>query len=327
MYDVICLGSATIDIFLTIHQRLKSVSYGSKVLVKDLEIFTGGGGTNAAVALSRLGLKVGFLGKVGDDHNGEMILKELEKEKVRVLKTKLSKEHMTSLSMILKSELEQDRVIYTYKGASDDLGWNDVGKLETKWIYLGTLLGKSFRTAERLVGFCKKNKIKVMFNPSTYLAAKGTDYLKRILSGTNIIVLNKSEAKLLLKTKKNNIKFLLKKLKEKIKDVVVITEGAKGVHVYDGKFMYSMGSHKIKVMHTAGAGDAFNSGFLAGIAKGLGVEKALELGMAESASVIQKYGTKNGLVNYNQALKFIKSHKKNILKVLRNQKISGTSKN
>jgi len=314
MFDVICLGSATIDIFLTIHQRLKSVSYGSKVLVKDLEMFTGGGGTNAAVALSRLGLRTGFLGKVGDDHNGEMILKELEKEKIKVLKTKLSKKHMTSLSMILKSELEQDRVIYTYKGASDDLGW-EFGKLNTKWIYLGTLLGKSFKTAEKLVSFCQKNKIKVLFNPSTYLAAKGTGYLKRILSGTNIIVLNKSEAKLLLKTKKNNIKFLLKKLKEKVKEIVVITEGAKGVHVYDGDYMYSMDSHKVKVVHTAGAGDAFNSGFLAGIVKGLGVEKALELGMAESASVIQKYGTKNGLVNYNQALKFIKSQKRKIKKV------------
>lgn len=315
MFDVICLGSATIDIFLTIHQRLKSVSYGSKVLVKDLEMFTGGGGTNAAVALSRLGLNVGFLGKVGDDHNGEMILKELEKEKVKVLKTKLSKKHMTSLSMILKSELEQDRVIYTYKGASDDLGSDDVGKLATKWIYFGTLLGKSFKTAEKLVGFCQKKGIKVLFNPSTYLAAKGTGYLRKILAGTNIIVLNKSEAKLLLRTRNNNIKFLLKELKEKVKEIVVVTEGAKGVHVYDGDYMYSMGSYKVKVVHTAGAGDAFNSGFLAGIAKGLDVERALELGMAESASVIQKYGTKNGLVGYNQALKFIKSHKKKISKV------------
>ncbi len=314
MFDVICLGSATIDIFLTIHQRLKSVSYGSKVLVKDLEMFTGGGGTNAAVALSRLGLNVGFLGKVGNDHHGEMVLKELKKEKVKVIKTKPSQKHRTSLSMILKSELEKDRIIYTYKGASDDLEW-EFGQLKTKWIYLGTLLGKSFKTAEKLVDYCQKNKIKVLFNPSTYLAAKGTKYLKRVLSGTNIIILNKSEAKLLLKTKNNNIKFLLKKIKQKVEDMAIITEGDEAVHVYDGKFMYSMKAHKVKVVHTAGAGDAFNSGFLAGLIKGLGIEKSLELGMVESASVIQRYGTKNGLVNYNQALKFIKSHKKKISKV------------
>lgn len=315
MFDVICLGSATVDIFLTIHERLKSVSYGSKVLVKDLEMFTGGGGTNSAAALSRLGLRVGFLGKIGDDHNGEMVLDDLKKEKVKVLKTKFSREHMTSLSMILKSEQEEDRVIYTYKGASDDLEWGDVGKLKTKWVYLGTLLGKSFKTAEKLVGFCKKNKIKVLFNPSTYLAAKGTGYLRKILSGTNIIILNKEEAKLILKTKKNDVKYLLKKLKEKVEDIAVITEGEKGVHVFDGEYIYSMKAHKVKVVHTAGAGDAFNSGFLAGVVRSLGVEKSLELGMAESASVIQKYGTKNGLVSYNQALKFIKSHKKKISKV------------
>jgi len=314
MFDVICLGSATIDIFLTIHQKLKSVSYGSKVLVRDLEMFTGGGGTNAAVAFSRLGLRTGFLGKVGDDHHGEMILKDLKKEKVKVIGTKASKAHMTSLSMILKSELEKDRVIYTYKGASDDLSWNDFDELKTKWIYLGTLLGKSFKTAEKLVGYCQKKGIKVLFNPSTYLAAKGKD-LKKILNGVDILILNKSEAKLMLKAKKNGIGFLLKKLKEKVKDIVVVTEGSKGVHVFDGEFKYSMPAHKMKVIHTAGAGDAFNCGFLAGLVRNLGVERALELGMAESASVVGYYGTKNNLLSYNQALKFIKSHKKKIVKV------------
>lgn len=314
-YDVICLGSATIDIFLTIHEHLKSVSYGSKVLVKDLEMFTGGGGTNAAVALSRLGLKVGFLGKVGDDHHGDMVLDDLKKEKVSIISTKPSKKHMTSLSMILKSDQEKDRVIYTYKGASDDLGWEDVKALKTKWVYLGTLLEKSFKTAEKLADYCQKNKIKVLFNPSTYLAKKGTSYLKTILKNTNILILNRSEAQLLTKNKTSNTILLLKQLKKIIKDIVIITDGSKTLHAYDGNQIYSLTPHKVKVVHTAGAGDAFNSGFLAGLIKTNNLETALQYGLAESASVIQLYGTKNGLLTQPQILKFIKSHKTKIIQV------------
>ena len=54
---------------------------------------------------------------------------------------------------------------------------------------------------------------------------------------------------------------------------------------------------------------AFTSGFLAGIIHKNDFKHALELGMANAASVLQYYGTKNNLLTYNQAIRFIKTHK------------------
>ena len=83
MYDVITVGSATVDAMAcTEHcetlkgkQRNKFIAYpiGAKILVEDLILTIGGGGTNTAVALSRLGHKVAFIGKIGTKYNSKRI--------------------------------------------------------------------------------------------------------------------------------------------------------------------------------------------------------------------------------------------------------------
>jgi ribokinase len=315
MFDAITIGSATVDVFADISKGLKEVKPGDKVLVTELKFETGGGGVNSAAALSRLGLKTAFLGKLGHDHNAFKILHELKKEKVEIIKTKPS-DKRTSYSFILESKKDKDRVIYTYKGASDDLLINEINldALNTKWIYMATMLGKSFKTCERIADFAKKKGIKLLFNPSSYLAAQGRNKLKKILDAASVLVLNKSEAKLLLNTENNSIPYLLKSLWKLGPDIVVVTEGSRGMHAYDGKLSYFMEAYSVKVVSVAGAGDAFSSGFLAGIIKKADISHALELGMANAASVIQYYGTKNRLLSYKEALQFVKKHRKKIIK-------------
>ena len=314
MYDVITLGSATIDVFPVISKKLHDVKLGEKVLVDKIAFETGGGGVNSAAGLSRMGLKTAFLGKLGHDHNAFKILHELKKEKVSVIKTDAS-EYPTSYSVIMNSSLERDRIIFTYKGASDHLRYSEIKKssLNTKWMYMATMLGESLKTCKKLAKFASKNNIKIMFNPSTYLAKKGKLALRPILNATTILVLNKEEAKLLLKTKKNYIPYLLQELRRLGPKVVVVTEGNKGVAVFDGTNIYSMKAYDVKVMSTAGAGDAFASGFLAGILHKKDIAHALELGMANASSVVQYFGTKNKLLTYRQALKFISKRKENVL--------------
>ena len=74
MYDIITIGSASIDVFVKAkndvekHKGHYDILYhlGEKELVDKINFSTGGDGTNTAVAFSRLGLKTGFIGVVGD---------------------------------------------------------------------------------------------------------------------------------------------------------------------------------------------------------------------------------------------------------------------
>lgn len=316
MLDVVCVGSATKDVFLTIHQKIRSITYGSKVLIKQLEIHTGGGGSNAAVALSKFGLKVGYLGKTGDDEAGRIIRRELKENNITILNKNKSK-LPTDQAFILNSDQEEDRIIYVYKGSSEDLKIKEIPKkIKTKWFYLGTLLGKSFSVLVYLSRYAQKNNQKILFNPSTYLANQGKKRLKEILKTTDLLILNKEEANLLLKTKKKEGLYLLKKIKKEIKGSVVITNGSKKIYALHQRKIYSLQPPRVKVVHTAGAGDAFNSGLLAGLIKGYSFSKALQLGQANALAVIQQIGTKNKLLKEKEAKEMIKKSK---IKVFENE--------
>jgi len=315
--DVICIGSATVDKFLTVKESIAHLHLGDKILVKDQIIHSGGGATNTAAALTQMGLKTAIITKLGNDHYADFLLKDLKKYKISNLIINKSKRH-TDSSTIVSSKQDKDRIIMVHKDASLDLTTKDLDfkKIKTtKWIYLATLMGKSEQTAKKIAQFAKKNNIKVIFNPSAYLAKQGKNKLKVFLSASEIIILNKEEAQYLLKDKKSKIKNLLIKLSKLGPKKVIITDGKKLLWAYDGNNFYSSKAPNVKVIHTAGAGDAFSSGFLAGIVKSYSMEKAIQLGQANASSVVQHLGTKNKLLTEKAALSFIKRHKIKVKKI------------
>lgn len=316
MYDAIAVGSATLDVFArTKYSELIKIidpkgetdllafPSGSKILIDEIQFTTGGGGTNTAVALSRLGHKVAFLGKLGEGTNSDFIHKNLAKEKIELLCA--HGKGNAGYSVILDT-LEHDRTILAYKGANDGLRQKDIPykKLKARWLYFSAMMDESFRTQEKLAEFAQKNKIKIAFNPSSYLAEKGTNYLKNILSRTELLVLNKEEACLIVG--QQPIESLLSRLRNSGPRIVVITDGKKELYVIDEYHIYSAKPPFVKIVDATGAGDAFAASFLSGIIRGKSIEFAIKLGIANAQSVVSHYGAKNILLGYNGAMKAMK---------------------
>src|SRR3989338_9712047 len=166
-YDVLCVGSATVDTFLTIEQSFSSLKLGDKVLVKSVYKRSGGGATNSASALVRLGLKVKTATKVCNDDDGNFVLKELTADGVENICHARSKQQ-TDLATIISSTKEKDRIILVHKGASTDLSAKDFhpSQVNPSWIYLATLAGKSLQVAYEIAELAGKKGIKLLFNPS-----------------------------------------------------------------------------------------------------------------------------------------------------------------
>lgn len=319
MYDVITVGSGTIDVFVytdrseSISIKTKDseegfISYpvGSKLLIDNLDFFTGGGGTNSAAALSRLGLKVAYIGKVGNDENGFKILNELKGENVDFLGSiSQNPEEKTGYSVILDS-LERRRTILIYKGTNNSLDFSEINleRLKTKWFYFSSMLGKSFKTLEKLSNFASRNKIKICFNPSNYLCEKGKQYIKNILKNTQILILNKEEASLLVR--KGEPLEKIRSLKKLGPEIAIITNGENPVYGADNSGIYfKIFPQNIKVVEATGAGDSFFSSFLAGMIKTGDTELSLKLAIANSRSVLKFKGSKRKLLTYDEALKEI----------------------
>ena len=167
-------------------EELLAYPAGSKLLIKELNFLTGGGGTNTAVCFSRLGLNVGYLGKVGKGTNSGLIIKRLRKEKVKFVGVKSN--YHAGYSIILETR-GGDRTILTYKGANNHLNLKEINKkkLKTKWFYFSSMIGKSYETQEKIARYAKENNIKIAFNPSNYLAEKGQGFLKKLLENIEFL--------------------------------------------------------------------------------------------------------------------------------------------
>src|SRR3989344_666247 len=263
MYDIIAVGSATVDVFVRTSSKDVKIAnlpehdvcypIGSKILIDDLHFDTGGGGTNAAVAFSRLGFKTGWLGKIGHDANSSTILEVTRNEGIDFLGAQ--DDGLAGYSVILEG-IGNDRTILAFKGINDCLGTKDFdwNALNTKWFYFSSMMNTSFKTLEKLAKFAKKQGINYAFNPSTYLAQQGLRNLRKILDGCAVLVLNKEESQFL--TGKIDQKEIFKLLQYYAR-IIVITDGANGASAYDGENIYSILPNKIKVVETTGAGDAF----------------------------------------------------------------------
>lgn len=319
MYDVITVGSSTVDVFAKtkFSELIKIIDSkgetdflayptGAKILIEELNFTTGGGATNTAVALARLGHKAACISKMGCGANAEKIKNHLKREGVDTHLLVQDKKGRTGFSIVLDS-LEHDRTILAFKGSNNDLKFSELklNKIKTKWFYFSTMMGDAFKTTEKLAKFAEKKGIKVAFNASSYLAEKGISYCREILERADIFVLNKEEAASM--TKKDKIEDMLKSL-AKLAKIAVITDSKRAAYVYDREYMYTIKSNKIKVIETTGAGDAFACTFLSGIIKKNNIEFALKLARANAESVIQYHGAKNKLLTYKEALRAIKRY-------------------
>lgn len=314
MYDVISVGSACVDVFAkTNHKSIKAtfnnhkeemIGYpsGSKILMKKLDFFVGGGGTNTAVAFSRLGLHTAYLGNIGHDDNGRLVRDLLKKEKIEFIGT--ISENMTNYSVILDNESD-DRAILVYKDASEKLNLNkiDSHKFQAKWVYFCAM---ELKVLEQFTKEAHKKNINIAFNPSSYLAEKGLSKLKKILERTTMLILNEDEAKLIAGNAP--ITILLHKLSQTGPKIVVITTGPKGASVYYNDHIYDVDSIKTKVVETTGAGDAFGASFLAGVILQNSIIYGLKLATINATSVIKHVGAKNKLLTLHEADKLLKKH-------------------
>lgn len=312
MFDIITFGSASQDVYLESKNFLplkgknfksgKGIcfNFGSKIELEKAMFFSGGGGTNTAATFANLGLKTAYCGMVGNDCFGDVIINELKAMNIDISLVQRTKAQKTNISFILNYP-GADKSIMVYRGASDILQENNIpwAKLKnTKWFYLAPFSGKLAGLTGKLIDYAKANKIKVAFNPGykQLVSLNRKCFLKKV----DILIINKEEASLITKLSYNKEIEIFKKMDKFVPGICVMTKGKDGAVVSDGEYIYSAKSMSKKVVDTTGAGDSFGSGFVSGIAKTNDIVFSIQLGMANSAANLAKFGAKDGLLKLRQ---------------------------
>jgi len=325
MFDIITFGSAAWDVCLKpkkfqvvknnnfVTGRAFCLDLGSKTDAEDIYFFSGGGGTNTAATFVRQGLRTAYCGTIGNDINGKEVINELKNLGINLKFVKRTNLKPTNYSVVLNTGSNKDRTLLAYRGASEVLTKKDIpwGKLKAKWFYLAPFSASLCSLTEDIVNFAYKKKIKIAFNPGSSQLELPKNILERILRNVDILFLNHKEAALITNVSFNKEKEIFKKL-DKMCPGIALMGSDKGITASDGKYLYKAKVSKVKIADRTGAGDAFSSGFVSGYIKTKDIEYGIQLGMANSASCIQKRGAKQGLLRKNKKFKKNKVIKKKL---------------
>ena len=331
MVDIITIGSATMDVFVECDDaNIVSVStkdrksefmsypYGAKVEMSDFASQVGGGGVNTACNFANLGFETFAIFKIGEDIYSEGILDSFKDKKVNLSNIIQRKDTSTGFSIILVS-FQGDRTVLAHRGANAEIKEDEINFKaieDVDFVYIAPLNGNSNKVLEPIIAHAQKHDTKICFNAGTTSIKRGFDHIKKILESAHIVVMNKEEATMTTgiqvrpdtKTEKfsqdvihRDIKTMLKTLKVKDYQIIVITDGNKGAYAFDGEKYYFCPIFPSHVISTLGAGDAFASTFCAALGRTeFDIGRSLMYASVNSSCVVSEFGATEGLATFEQ---------------------------
>jgi sugar/nucleoside kinase (ribokinase family) len=263
-----------------------------------------GNASNVAVGASRLGIKTSMLAAVGNDYYGRQIFDWYRKEGVGTEFMKVNRGKPTNYHFVLNYGPERTILI-----KHEDYVYCDPAHLgSVPWIYFSSIGEHTHAFHEKLAKYLAAHPdTKMAFNPGTFQLKLGAKKLKEIYRRTHVLFVNREEAELILGTKRDDIKFLMRGLRALGPKIVVVTDGPLGAYASDDGSCYFMPPYpdpRPPISRT-GAGDAFSTGFLSGLIFGLSVPEALKWAPIESMHVVQFFGAQTGLLTKPTLLKLL----------------------
>ena len=289
--DVICFGALNVDRLYRVDRIARG---GEERFITGFKECLGGSAANTAVGLARLGLEVGFIGKVGDDREGRLHLRDFEREGVNTHGITVADGERSGVVMGYVDE-RGERALYVDPGANDSIEFKDIDleyASSTKFLHLTSFVGqKPFEAQKRIVKDLPED-VRISFDPGDIYARRGLSSSKPIIKRSIVVLPNESEIELLTGEKYEEGSKTL--IKEGV-GIVAVKLGGNGCYITDGKERYLVEPHKVRVVDTTGAGDAFCTGFLYGLIKNKDLYESGRLGNFVASRCIKKIGAREGL--------------------------------
>jgi fructokinase len=266
--EIVCLGEILIDLF--------PAELGRKLA--DVSAFhpnPGGAPANVAVAVRRLGVESGFIGKVGDDAFGYHLIEVLKQQGVETQGMRVDASARTTLAFIaLPDENTAEFVFYRNPGADlrlwpDELDRNMIEKARALHIGSLSLVDEPARSATyQAIRWARMEgaliSLDVNYRPSLWSSPRDAlVQIREMLPYANLLKLNETELSLLTD---GDDEAGVKRLLSQGPELVVVTLGAKGSLLFTKDVRCFMPAFQVQTVDAVGCGDAFIAGLLTRIA-------------------------------------------------------------
>jgi sugar/nucleoside kinase (ribokinase family) len=303
------IGCAGILVKDTFCGPLKSLPAPGELVATDaFKTKAGGCAANVAIDLRKQNQIVELVGCLGQDAAGAYLVKELQAAKVNCDQLTYTDEYPTSETVILLVEGEDRRYLHNF-GANQAFKVSDIDR---DWVaaldlfYLGGLFAMPGIVADELgalLAFSRQQKVITVVDVVLPTDFQRAGEVQRLLPQIDWFLPNNAEATAL--TGKTDPLEAIRVLRSWGGRDIVVTLGAQGSVAVFGNECWRCHPYPGQTVDPSGAGDAFASGLITGIANGWDFAQSLPYASLLGASATWKVGTTDGVLTEAQAARIM----------------------
>lgn len=274
--DILVVGDLNPDLIL--RGDVTPVFGQTEKFVDDASLVLGSSSGIFACGAARLGLRVVFAGKVGDDQFGRFVMQELAARQVDPAGIVVDPTIKTGLGVSLSKP--DDRAMLTYLGSIADLSYQDIDPAllaRARHVHIGSyfLLAGLQPDTPRLFAQAHALGLTTSLDTNYDPTGRWDSGLRAVLPHTDIFLPNEIELRAL--TGETDPEAALALLAEHV-PLAVAKLGPQGAIARRGGDIYRADALPVTVVETTGAGDSFDAGFIYGFLAGWDLPRALRLG-------------------------------------------------
>jgi sugar/nucleoside kinase (ribokinase family) len=307
--DVLTIGLVVADHVCAPVSHLPAA--GELVTTDQMLLTIGGGASNAAIDLRKMGMSVAIAASVGDDAFGRIVREVLESHGVDTRALKVSRKQPTSQTLIVNVKGQDRRFIHLI-GAYGEYRAEDIPLdlvRNCKALYVGYFLIMPNLTAEGLIpvfDLARKHGAKVVVDVAVPGKGDHAAKLEKLLPHVDVFLPNQDEAELIL-GERNPFK-QADAFRKMGAETVIITMGAAGSILVNDRERLMAGVYPVEFIDATGGGDAFDAGYIYGLLKGMSAEDCLKVASALGASCVRAIGTTPGVFTEPECQDFLTKH-------------------
>lgn len=312
--DCLCAGIVVGD---SVCQPISRMPPPGGLATTDRVEFTiGGCAANVAVDLSKLGLRIGVSGRMGDDVFGREVRDRLMSASVDCAGLVLSQTAPSSTTFVLNVRGEDRRFIHCV-GANAEYDGTQVSAADiasARVLYVGGFGLLQALTPDKVIRmFRLAREAGVITVLDVVLPDHGEllSWIEAVLPWTDYFFPNNDEAEKLLGGEANPC-VQVQMFRDMGAQSVVITCGSQGAILASSTQRLKSGIYRVEPVDATGTGDAFVAGYVFGLLGNAPADQCLRLGTAMGASCVQSMGATTGVFNAQELLGFLETQTLNI---------------
>jgi ribokinase len=309
MPDIIVIGDINVDLIFNIPAY---PTPGSEAIATTVQMHTGGSAVNTAIALARMDMDVGFIGRIGSDALAKQVLVDLNEAGVDCTNIQIDPRINTGLIFIAVT-VDGERTMFGARGANafTEASALDLGYFTNcRWIHLSGYSFLSHHQHETMLAVLdladNSRHTRVSLDVGTEPALRARSQILQALPRIDVVFPNRTELSIL--SEGRSLDEALDYLIDGRANAVVTKCGRQGSAVAVGNKRMKLPAFNVNVRDSTGAGDSFDAGVVLGRLVGLSWEASVALGNALGGLATTQEGSGANSINRSVVSRLIEKH-------------------